>query len=51
MGKMVKWTKERGWEIGATPYQYHLSGLYEFKRSKFSGSRAWYNRRRKPVKA
>ena len=52
MGKMVRWTKERGWEIGPTPYEFRLMGLYEFRR-RFSGSRAWYNRphrRSKPNK-
>lgn len=51
MGKMVKWTKARGWTIEATPFIYRLRGLYAFKRYEFAGSLAWYNRRRKPIKS
>jgi len=49
-GKMVKWTKEKGWQVGPTPFVYRLMGLYEFRRHKFSGSLAWYNRPRKRKK-
>jgi hypothetical protein len=47
MGKMVKWTKAKGWQVGPTPYVYYLQGLYEFRQHQFSGSRAWYNRPRR----
>ena len=47
MGRMVRWTKQKGWQIGPTPFVYRLQGLYEFNRHKFAGSLAWYNRPRK----
>lgn len=39
MGKMVRWTKRRGWEIGPTPYQYRIMGLHWFQRMRFKGLR------------
>lgn len=33
MGKMVRWA--RGWEVGPTPYQYHIMGLHFFQRMRF----------------
>ena len=47
IGRLVKWSKRRGWEIGSPPILYRLGGLYEFKRHQFAGAGAWYNRPRK----
>jgi hypothetical protein len=41
MGKMVRWTKRGGWEVGLTPYQYHIQGLHFFQRLRFKGLRRW----------
>jgi hypothetical protein len=50
MGRMVKWNKERGWQIAPTPFVYRILGLEQFKRYTFAGSKAWYNRRRNPIR-
>lgn len=39
MGRLVMWTKRRGWEVGPTPYWYHLDGLHLFQRLRFKGLR------------
>jgi hypothetical protein len=49
MGKMVRWTKRGGWEIGWTPYKYRIFGARLFRRWQFKGTRYAHNRRRKPI--
>lgn len=39
MGKIVRWSKRRGWEVGPTPYQYHIMGIHLFQRLRFKGLR------------
>lgn len=39
MGRMVRWSKRRGWEVGPTPYQYHIIALHWFQRMRFKGLR------------
>ena len=45
MGKMVRWTKRRGWEIGPTPYQYRIMALEFWRRWRFAGLRPAINAR------
>jgi hypothetical protein len=49
MGKMVRWSKRRGWEVGPTPYRYHVAGVHMFQRLRFKGPRLLRNRRRRPI--
>ena len=46
MGKIVRWSKQRGWEVGPTPYQYHIMGLHLFQRLRFKGLRGHRKSRR-----
>lgn len=39
MGKLVRWNKRRGWEVGLTPYQYRIEGMLFFQRMRFKGLR------------
>ena len=49
MGKIVRWSKMRGWKVGLTPYQYHVYGSLLFAFYRFAGARKPWNKRRKPV--
>lgn len=39
MGRIVRWSKRRGWVVGWTPYQYHIFGLHFFQQARFKGLR------------